>query len=157
MGIDQRAPVPIQQFEPREGHLDEIWPRKNHRDQVFRRLPGRAGDGKRFEHLCLVFFVILQNGIRRRGQLIAISDIRVPIYRYHVGPSLEIFLFCGRELVLIVVRPAMEIRQVPEDEGTRRWRINAAVLFRLKCAASDGERDEDPERAGFHCIPRERA
>jgi hypothetical protein len=82
-----------------------------------------------------VAFVILENGIRCGGQPVTIGDIRISVYRHHLGPSVEVLLLFGRELVLIVLGPAMEIRHVPENEGAFRWRISAIVLFRLKGAA----------------------
>src|SRR5437016_543136 len=105
MGIDEGASLPIHQLEPGECDLDETGPGKHHGDQMFRQALWRARDGTRLEYLCLVSFVILKNCICRRRETFTIADIWISVYRYHVGPSVEVLLLFGRELVLITLRP----------------------------------------------------
>ena len=91
------------------------------------------------KHLCLVSFVIVQNGIRGLRQAFAIVDVRIRVHRHHVGPSVEVFLLFGRELVLIVLRPAVKITNASENECGLYRRSNSAQLLRIKCAAGDSQ------------------
>ena len=78
---------------------------------MFRRPIRCPRDGIGLKDLCLVSFVIVQNGIRGPRQAFAIVDVWIRVHRHHVGPLIEIFLLCRRELVLIVLRPAGENNQ----------------------------------------------
>ena len=61
------------------------------------------------------------------GETFTIADIWIPVYRYHVGPSVEVLLLFGRKLSLIGLRPPIEITHVPENEGRLRFRIRGVA------------------------------
>ena len=105
---------------------------------MFRRSLWRARDGTRLEHLCLVSFVILKNCICYRRETFTIADIWISVYCYHVGPSVEVLLLFGRELVLIPLRPTMEITNIPENECSLLLWTGSAAFFRMNRAAGDG-------------------
>src|SRR5437588_5671611 len=70
--------------------------------------------------------VIPQHGICRLRQCFAFLHAGIAVDCDHVRPVLEVFLSCRRELVLFVLRPAMEILYLPEGKSRRgpilRWR-----------------------------------
>ena len=88
-------------------------------------------------NLCLVSFVIVQNGIRGPRQAFAIVDVWIRVHRHHLGPLIEIFLLFRRELVLIVLRLAVKITNASENECGLCRRSSGAQLLRIQCAAGD--------------------
>ena len=94
-------------------------------------------DGIGLEHRAFVIFVIFQDGIRLRCQRVTVMSIRINIHRDHVGPLLEVVLAFGRELMLAIHRPAVQITNAPEGECGLPWRSSSARLFRIEEAGRD--------------------
>src|SRR5882724_3553536 len=109
MRIDDRASEAVHQFEASKCHLNKVWPAKNHGDEMLRRLLRCSRNGTSPEDLTFVTFVIFQNGIRLRRQCLTIMSVWIDIDRDHVRPVLEVLLAFGREFMLMIHRPTVEI------------------------------------------------
>ena len=82
-------------------------------------------------------FVIFQNGIRLRRQCLTIMSVWIDIDRDHVRPLLEVFLAFGREFMLMIHRPAVQITDATENERRFGWSSSGARLLRVERAARD--------------------
>ena len=86
------------------------------------------------EHHGLVTFVIFQHGIRLSRQCLAITSVWIDIDRDHVRPLLEVFLAFGREFMLMIHRPAVQITDAVENECGFRRSSSGARLLRVEQA-----------------------
>ena len=102
-------------------HFNKVWPAKNYGDEMLRRPIWRPRDGIALEHHALVTFVIFQNGIRLRCQCLTIVSVWIDVDRDHFRPLLEVFLAFGREFMLMMQRPAVQITDGVENESRFRW------------------------------------
>ena len=110
----------------------------------------RPRDGIGLEHHAVVIFVIFQGRIRLYCQRLAIMSTRVNVHRDHVRPLFEVFLAFGREFMLMIHRPAVQITDAAENERGLRWCASGVGVPSVEQATGDSYRDRNPKRMNFH-------
>ena len=98
------------------------------------------------EHPTAVALVVFQNRVRLRRQRVMGTGINVDCN--HVRPFFEVVLTCRSELVLIVLRPAVEITDASERERGFPFCSGRCV----RCNERENKRGKNLERANSHAV-----
>ena len=117
VGIDNGTACPIRQLEAGEGDLDEVRPTENDGDEMFCGFLLRARDRIHSHHLPAMTFVVLQDRICFSRQGLTVTSVRIEIEGHHIRPLVEVRLIPRRKLMLIVLRPTMEITNLSKGES----------------------------------------